>query len=241
MDYPNAEALNSSVPGVWRKLARKPGELYRWGFYLYRATYDDQHLWERYISFLSGMASSYLARDTTHRRQEIRDKFRLSLVEDPDALDGATMNDVKARFQNWSDSLPDEGIEDEEVPKEQNRDYARFRYCLFVDAECLESFKQQEGRLNDYAGGDHAEGGAFVKVINAEHQVIDSEGDDSEADENLEEEEAGQEEDGFEEDWMYIDCRWVCAFYDIVQDGGYEWDRQLGMCKYPTKTPWRRC
>ncbi|KAF4809548.1 hypothetical protein CGCTS75_v014752 [Colletotrichum tropicale] len=212
---------STRLRGVYDTLDLSREGIYRWGFYLYRITYDNQPLWERYISSLRQQAVDYIAGDSSSKRDEMQTTFQLSVIEDPESLDGASIQQVLTRFQSWANALPDEGDESQDIPANDGRDYARFNLCLYVDAECLSSLETSV---------------PFVKVVNAETPIPDSEEEYSDSDEDLtdDDDESEASEHDPEDDWMYLDCESLCRYYDIMIYGA-EWDRQSGLVKYPTK------
>ncbi|KAF4911062.1 hypothetical protein CGCVW01_v011498 [Colletotrichum viniferum] len=150
--------------------------------------------------------------------------FRISVIEDRESLDGASIQEVLTRFQSWASALSDESDESQDIPANDSRDYARFNLCLYVDAECLSSLETPI---------------PFVKVVNAETPLPDSEEKYSDSEEDLtdNDDEPEASEHDPEDDWMYLECESLCRYYDIMIYGA-EWDRQSGMVKYPRKRPW---
>ncbi|KAK2730137.1 hypothetical protein CKAH01_09790 [Colletotrichum kahawae] len=150
--------------------------------------------------------------------------FRLSVIEDRESLDGASIQEVLTRFQSWANALPDEGDESQEIPTNDSRDYARFNLCLYVDAECLGSLETSI---------------PFVKAVYAQTPFPGSEEEYSDDDEDLKDsdDESEASEHDPEDDWMYLECRSLCRYYDIMIYGA-EWGRQSGLVKYPRKRPW---
>ncbi|KAJ0351636.1 hypothetical protein COL154_002916 [Colletotrichum chrysophilum] len=215
---------DTELRGVYDTLCLSREGIYRWGFYLYRTTYDNQPLWERYISNLRQRAFDFIARDSSSKRDEMQTTFRISVIEDRESLDGASIQEVLTRFQSWANALPDESDESQDIPANDSRDYARFNLYLYVDAECLSSLETSI---------------PFVKVVNAETPVPDSEEEYSDSDEDLtdSDDESEASEHDPEDDWMYLECESLCRYYDIMIYGA-EWDRQSGLVKRPRKRPW---
>ncbi|KAI8249136.1 hypothetical protein K4K58_011088 [Colletotrichum sp. SAR11_239] len=160
---------DTELRGVYDTLRLSREGIYRWGFYLYRTTYDNQPVWERYISNLRQRAFDFIARDSSSKRDEMQATFRISVIEDRESLDGASIQEVLTRFQSWANALPDESDESQDIPANDSRDYARFNLCLYVDGECLSSLETSI---------------PFAKVVNAETPIPDSEEEYSDSEED---------------------------------------------------------
>ncbi|KAF6842286.1 hypothetical protein CMUS01_03231 [Colletotrichum musicola] len=225
----------TDFPEVTYQLQRPGSESYRWGFYLYRTTYIDQPLWERYIAYMREEASKTIYNEDNGDR--LKKHFRLTIIEDP-SLDGASVEEVQERFRAWVAALPEEGDEEQEIPAFDRRDHGRFYYCLYVDADCLHSF-EIPSETEDESGKRQDPVSAFVKVINAERHSPDTE-EEEYSDEEEDSEEDCEEEHGPEYYWILLSCSDMCSFYSTITVG-CEWDRQYRLCSYPEKRPWESC
>ncbi|KAF6826753.1 hypothetical protein CPLU01_09509 [Colletotrichum plurivorum] len=229
------QGFPTDFPKITSQIRRPSSESYRWGFYLYRATYNDQLLWERYIAYIREEASKTL--DYEDNRDQLKKHFRLTIIEDP-SLDEASVEEVQERFRTWVAALPEEGDEEQEIPAFDRRDQGRFDYCLYVDVECLQSF-EIPSETEEEPGETESPVSAFVKVINAERHWPDPE-EEAYSDEEEDSEEDCEEEQGPEYYWILLSCNDICSFYSTITVG-CEWDRQYRLCSYPEKRPWESC
>jgi hypothetical protein len=101
-----------------------------WGFVIYRCTYDRDDDWGRFMEHF---------RDQIRRTLEIyngldmMDRLSVTVVEGRSVLDGASISVVREHFKQWAATAPQQ---------EQGTGPAlsqRYRYCVHVDAEALES------------------------------------------------------------------------------------------------------
>jgi len=101
-----------------------------WGFVIYRCTYESDDDWGQFMERL---------RDQIRRTLEIyngldmMDSLSITVFEDRSILDGASTSVVREHFKQWAATAPQQ---------EQGTGPAlsqRYRYCVQVDAEALES------------------------------------------------------------------------------------------------------
>ncbi|KAI8159128.1 hypothetical protein K4K49_004279 [Colletotrichum sp. SAR 10_70] len=229
-------------------LWRAGSESYRWGFYLYRTTYDDQALWERYLKHIHGCIDAQLSFETEFDKERLKRHFRLNVIEDP-TLDNAPVELVRQRFRTWVSDLPPEGDQQQDVPPLEHRDPVLFSYPLYVDTECLESLLAYEKAVEDGQHEDDASDLVFVKSINAEQLWARSDSEDEE--EDMDEEENEQDNDqhggnnavqkdnqhGPEYYWMLVTCTYLGGYWEQMGLGCH-WHRQFSSCRYPQKQRW---
>lgn len=106
----------------------------KWGYVIYRCTYDDDEAWKKFIEFL---------KDYTHN--ELQEADALDLAEkldwkveaDPQALDGASTDQVRDFFREWVKS--NEARAEQTAPI-YNPITLRQVFCVHVDAAALTSF-----------------------------------------------------------------------------------------------------
>ncbi|CAI0651579.1 unnamed protein product [Colletotrichum noveboracense] len=156
-------------------LWRAGSESYRWGFFLYRTTYVNQALWERYLEHIRGCIDAQLNFETEFDKERLMRHFRLNVIEDP-TLDNAPVELVRQRFMTWVSALPPEGCQQQDVPPIQHRDPVLFSYPLYA--------------VEDGQHDDDASDLVFVKAINAEQPWTRNGSEDKE--EDMDEEENGQ-------------------------------------------------
>ncbi|KAF9877831.1 hypothetical protein CkaCkLH20_04966 [Colletotrichum karsti] len=137
-------------------------EYSRWGFYIYRTTYDDDDLWDRYVTYIHEKAKRAIDLGSDGSQGQ----FRVFLVEGP-GLDGTSIEDVREQYLHWSSKL---SISDWEISPWWHRDLVLGSYPLYVDAECLESLRYHEGL--EEGSKERRMHEVFIKAINAEQPRI---------------------------------------------------------------------
>lgn len=117
---------------------------------------DDDILWSRLLATLARCARRSLE---VYNGLDLLDSLRMTVIEDRDGtLEGATSAVVRTHFAAWCD--------DGAVVQEQGDGVTaglsqRYRYCIWVDDEALESF-----RLNDEESNNDAdEDDIFVNLV----------------------------------------------------------------------------
>ncbi|ROT37997.1 hypothetical protein SODALDRAFT_324451 [Sodiomyces alkalinus F11] len=180
---------------------------HRWGFVVYRCTYSDDDAWARYVERMKQAAVDDLSR---YGRDLLLAKYvDWTIVEDRDALDGASKADVRARFSEWAEPhLPDEdgrgpGAWRANALATVWRCPPTFRFCLFVDQECLDTLKAYE---------EWAQAGAQGRAPYVACIIIDSDGEPE-----------GEGPDGYpavdgctryDPGWMYTSVGALASLYD---------------------------
>ncbi|KAF4476475.1 hypothetical protein CGCF415_v011266 [Colletotrichum fructicola] len=251
---PYGSSLREAKLQLWRQGSGS----YCWGFYVYRTTYDDQELWERYLTYIYQCIDNTLKFQSKFDRERLRRHFRLTIIEDP-SLANVSPEYVRQKFMKWVSSLPPRGDQpggdqQGELPPEDHRDPIRFAYPLYVDSECLNSLLAHDKELEKTGYEFAAHRLVFIKAINAEQpQVhsgaeVDDDDEDEEADEsekNDDEEKEDDENNGHEEVtddpgfyWMLVTCRYLGVYWEIMGLGG-QWERQSSSFRHPQKRPWK--
>ena len=118
--------------------------LFYWGFVIYRCDYSDDNLFERFIGNLREHAEIYHQRNKQDRTTGLY--LRWTIVQDREALDGATKDHVRQRFIEWRDGLS----VDRDGPGAEHRItpyLPRFEYCVHVGKDSLDSLKAYEDAL----------------------------------------------------------------------------------------------
>lgn len=178
---------------------------HKWGFVIYRTTYGDQALWERYMASLRERTAWAL--DIFERTGELTPHLQWTVREDEAALRGATREQVRTLFRGWvagrSVARDGPGVDGNEaflfarVP--------RYRLCLFVDEECLASLATPKA--------------IRAVVIDGEPERQSAHGDQNEEDEEDEDggENAGNDDiDNSPEEprfWMYLNIEYLVSLY----------------------------
>ncbi|KAI0818442.1 hypothetical protein GGR55DRAFT_77120 [Xylaria sp. FL0064] len=116
------------------------GHDYRWGFYVYRTTFEDEDLWRRYIYYIFDAvmenierSSAELSRDL---REELQSRFQL-VLRGHRSLDGLTRDEARARF-----GLGISGGRGGASDHRWGRIGLHQWYFIYVDKDVLEQFRK---------------------------------------------------------------------------------------------------
>ncbi|KAF9766460.1 hypothetical protein IL306_001151 [Fusarium sp. DS 682] len=126
----------------------------RWGFVIYRTVYteDSQSQWENYIEFLKAAVEDKL---------KFKELFTLlephlewTIIEDRKTLENASKQQVREKFTQWASS--DRSVERDGPGAESafGSGHPRYRYCIYVDQKCLDTFDQYKAWVESGAEGD---------------------------------------------------------------------------------------
>ena len=128
-DFNEAAALASQLPPQQR------AGIHNWGLVIYRCTYASDSAWQHFLDVLDTMTRHSLR---TYSHPELYNTLSWTIHSNPQALDGASKDFVRERFQEW--------VEREIANLQIAMDYRltarwnqRFRYCIHVNEEVLES------------------------------------------------------------------------------------------------------
>ncbi|GKT90281.1 hypothetical protein Ct61P_08131 [Colletotrichum tofieldiae] len=73
--------------------------VHKWGFVIYRCTYDDDELWNRYLAQLKSFCHDELVEE---RRAELLEQYLdWVVIEDRATLDNASRFEVRKHFNQW--------------------------------------------------------------------------------------------------------------------------------------------
>ncbi|KAJ0418475.1 hypothetical protein BJY00DRAFT_314842 [Aspergillus carlsbadensis] len=135
----------------------------RWGFTIYRTTYDDDKLWDDFIASLYHHAEEAL--EEFGRRERLGPFFKCTVIQDKAALDRASRATVRSQFQTWVSEVSDarDGPGAEAVARIGAPQYA---YCLVVDEVSLDRHKATCG---GGGGGDALKGGQVPVTLLPAH------------------------------------------------------------------------
>jgi hypothetical protein len=101
-----------------------------WGFVIYRCTYESNEEWDEFMARLRFRIQDWLRHCNG---LDMMDKLDLTVIEDRSLLDDASTSVVREHFKKWATTAPQE--EQGTGPGKSQR----YRYCIQVDAEVLES------------------------------------------------------------------------------------------------------
>jgi hypothetical protein len=106
----------------------------KWGFLIYRCDYASDEAWAKFLSNLNWEMEEGLK---ILKAEDLRDTMEMTPKEDKEALDGATVDQVRNAFTEW--------VRSDEARAEINDGpcgaftYPRHTYCVHVDAGVLNS------------------------------------------------------------------------------------------------------
>ncbi|KAK1836420.1 hypothetical protein QBC39DRAFT_367235 [Podospora conica] len=197
----------------------------KWGFLVYRVYYGDDAAWERFMDILR--------RDTENSLLGFGKQYMVPFLDwtemqDRAAFDGASKDDIREHFRTW---IRDRSVERDGFGVEGTdilRLSARYKACLYVDKEAMESAAMTEYPMATKPTGVH-----YIvkgKVVLVGSQLQDEwipphpEATQEELDE-IEEEEWAEEEyppiDGdtsWDVGWMYVELRFVASAYEMLSE-----------------------
>lgn len=206
----------------------------KWGFVIYRCTYDDDVAWKCFLEILYERTRNALDREDG---SDLKASLNLKIQDDKTNLNGATKDKIRTLFLTWLSS--DEAkTEQSQLSKELRQELStgrttmlnrapRYTYCLQVDAAALESVINKAPRPPE----PDFDGIGYVNLIHAEWKKPDPATYDNE-DNGLDPETDDPTDDGEPEvegckmedvGWMKVSVyRLVPSLYSILQkSGGY--------------------
>ena len=128
-------------PGLIRDMQET--DFKRWGFVIFRTVYteESQSQWESYIKFLKASVEDRL--ESLELSTLLKPHLEWTIIEDRDTLHNASKQHVRERFSEWASqrSVDRDGPGVEEAFQ---REFPRFRYCVYVDQKCLDTVTQYE-------------------------------------------------------------------------------------------------
>lgn len=133
-------------------------KLKHWGFVVYRCTYGSQEKWDKFIAVVKQEAHSWLERWGTEELA-VYDKMELTVIEDAETLDSASILDTTRKFQAY--------VEEEKRTDKTLQAYdctPRYHFFVHVDEESLESVVDNEKARERI--------GYFFKVVNTSSVMI---------------------------------------------------------------------
>lgn len=128
----------------------------RWGFMIFRCTYNNNEDWRKFMNLLNEAARSHLEYCGT---EELMETLDWNVQEDRVELDGASKDIVRQRFKQWVAGQRSERSGETEsyrpwhadatpITREDQRELAtfalpRFNYCVQVDEAALKTVLEQ--------------------------------------------------------------------------------------------------
>ncbi|KAH7358315.1 hypothetical protein B0T11DRAFT_102423 [Plectosphaerella cucumerina] len=162
----------------------------KWGFVIFRGTYDNDAEWATFIALLKESVAESL--QFAKQEENLRPDFEWTIIEDRASLDNVSTDVVRARFLDWvaARSVERDGVQ-ADVPWMTDR-VPRYRYCIYINDACFSSMGARKvGRTTQWTldGGE-------VAIINSMHCPCDDE-DDDETDEDEDDSEEGEKDEGY--------------------------------------------
>ena len=207
---PQYSTHNNNADNIERSL-HEDGESV-WGFVIYRCTYASDADWQAFTNRLQ----RYIRRTLNiYNGIDMLDSMAFTVMEDKERFDGAEVRDVRGAFVEWVRAQ-----RGEDGGRERNEQWngrmvsQRYRYCVMVDEEALESILEDEDEEEAVGIRD-----GFVKVVwkDWEGWKISAGNEGNERD--GEEDEEGERQVAGTGGWMMVACQDVMVdLYDLLRD-----------------------
>jgi hypothetical protein len=133
----------------------------KWGFVIYRCTYQSQKDWERFMARYLQSVTEYFEYSNG---LDMLEGFTPTVFEDP-SFDGTTTAVLRAHFRKWATTAP---LQEQGVDTFGN--VGRYRFFIMVDQEALESVLSSEPTAIIKTG--------FVRLVYGEWEPAVNEHDD---------------------------------------------------------------
>jgi molybdenum-dependent DNA-binding transcriptional regulator ModE len=160
-------------------------KLKQWGFVIFRCTYKSQEKWDQFIGLVKEHAHDYFE---WRGMEDVYDRMAWTIVEDAEALEGASLVTTARRFVEWVEGP--EGRQDREGSVFDTDAFPvygpRYTFFLHADEESLESVVDDAKARED--------GGYFCMVARAKMILAAERERQEEGDEHAEEQEDEEEE-----------------------------------------------
>ncbi|KAK0624162.1 hypothetical protein B0T14DRAFT_517607 [Immersiella caudata] len=196
---------------------------HKWGFLVYRTSYDDDAAWQRYLQILN--RSTWLGLNNENQLRMLP-YLSYTPMEDRDLFEGASKDRIREHFRQW---VATRSVE-RDGPGADHPDLIellpRYRICMFTDKGILSatSIEEIEGLTTPFA------------LIQGRAVLIDSQ--------------FGQHQDyggmddiprppvegktNYDVGWMYIQLQFTANAYNLLCSGGSEeWEPHRGFYTRP--------
>jgi len=112
---------------------------HKWGYVIYRCTYGDDKAWNDFMTMMKYSANQSL--EWCGRAVRLGPYLRFTVLEDP-SFDNATKDAIREHFRHWIQgrSAERDGT-GADGPRVLDR-VPRYRHCVYVDKECLDSVRK---------------------------------------------------------------------------------------------------
>lgn len=133
---PQYSTHNNNADNIERSL-HEDGDTV-WGFVIYRCTYASDAEWQTFINRLQQYIRNTLS---VYNGLDMLNSMAFTVIEDKQKFDGVRVRDVRDAFVEW---VRLQTGEQKEVPYDGRMVSQRYRYCIVVDEEALESVLEDE-------------------------------------------------------------------------------------------------
>ncbi|KAE9369051.1 hypothetical protein N431DRAFT_444438 [Stipitochalara longipes BDJ] len=114
---------------------------HKWGFLIYRVTYEDDQAWQDFMKVLTSTVEEDLKYDPdTSKFERLKPYMHWTVMEDPSWQD-ASKDTIREHFRTWIDSRSNarDGLGAE---RENLGDYSpRYRACLYIDKTSVDAVR----------------------------------------------------------------------------------------------------
>jgi hypothetical protein len=207
---------------------------HKWGFIVYRTTYDDEEAWKRFMDVLTRGADLLLRKSN---KQRLQPYLFWTTMEDRNAFDGASKDAIRDHFRDWVSMRTVE----RDGPGADSADIARtsprYRVCLYVDKAAVDAASLDEvpnpygieyyrikdrvvlidGQFSQHPGGalelDEYE---LQEIADGEYTLEDVEDNDDTYD-------PIEGRTSYDVGWMYIQLQFVSSSYERLAESAHEW------------------
>jgi len=173
----------------------------KWGFLVYRCDYSSDEDWTRFLWILQTRVKEELQ---CLQATGLLSPFEMTAKEDKDILNGASVDKVREHFWAWVNS--DEAEEElRDAPYGPFR-YARYTYCVYVDAGVIDSVVKRALQPPKH---DYSNEIGYVNLVRLrmEDMIPDNSVSAGDPEDEVEEED---EEDMRDENFVKVPLRYIC-------------------------------
>ncbi|KAI1648673.1 uncharacterized protein F4817DRAFT_314632 [Daldinia loculata] len=188
----------------------------KWGLFIYRTTYDDQELWERYLAYVKTAIMHAIKPQSEPdlpsswnpftyefpRRAKLQSRFELLTKEDKKNLNGKSISEAREEFRHWVATVPSE--------EKKGISRPRYNYFLYVDRDVLDRFQIVETARGDREP-DYVLEDVIAIIVEADWEKDTLSDDD---------------DDDVGKEWQFIQVHSIPRLYDSVihdEDGWFRY------------------
>lgn len=167
----------------------------KWGFVIYRCTYESDDDWARFVENLNARAQDHLE---IYEGLDLLDSLELTVRDDRESFDGATIQKCRDHFVDWVGSAEGRNSEQPNTPAVPTGWDGQPRYTFFihVDKDSLESVVRRAPQ----PPADDMEGTGYVNMMDSKWVPSSDEETEIDLDGNVVTIGEGEEE----QDWQRV-------------------------------------